>query len=85
MQWELLVNGTKSGKLSPQVITTQISDRQETFVTSAKKTRLNLLGSVFAATGLEYNTTAEGPQQLTADKLTYPVTISVQVHQAPEL
>lgn len=78
LQWELLVNGTKAGKLNLQRATTEISDNNHVFVTSSKKTRLNLLGSVLTAAGL-YNTTDEGQEKLNSENLMKTFSISVQV------
>lgn len=78
LQWELLVNGTKAGKLNLQRATTEISDNDHVFVTSSKKSRLNLLGSVLTAAGL-YNTTDDGQEKLNSENLMKPFSISVQV------
>lgn len=47
LQWDLLVNGTMVGQLLPSPINSVLEDVSGLSVTSAQRTRMNVLGTVF--------------------------------------
>lgn len=73
-----MINGTRAGKFNLQSVTKSLAEGNRVSVTSAKRNRMNLLGTAFSFSGLN-NVTEIG--HVNAAKVAFPVSISARVRQ----